>query len=80
MFKKTNGKRRWRRICKLDGYCRKDIKFYSEYDRERQKEWLKDNCGQWHGNAYWKQHCIPHISLVVQSRKCRCENGREYHD
>ena len=57
MFKKTNGKRRWRRICKLDGYCRKDIKFYSEYERERQKEWLKDNCGQWHGNACWKQHC-----------------------
>ncbi|MBR8695390.1 hypothetical protein I8F73_03385 [Enterococcus faecalis] len=30
---------------------------FIQVDQERQKEWLKDNSGQWHGNVYWKQHC-----------------------
>ncbi|MDT2472853.1 hypothetical protein P7D68_22010, partial [Enterococcus avium] len=60
LFKKQNGKRRWRRILWLEGkHCRKDIRWYAEYDREIREDFHLTYPNQvWRHNTDWRQNSI----------------------
>lgn len=57
MFKKQNGKRRWRRILRLEGKHRqKDIKWYADFDRKLQQSYYATEGRNWRYNVDWRQN------------------------
>ncbi|MGM0337676.1 hypothetical protein [Enterococcus sp. AZ007] len=60
MFKKQNGKRRWRRVLWLEGkHGRNDIRWYADFDRDIREDFhLTYPKRAWKCNVDWRQNSI----------------------
>lgn len=59
IFKKQNGKRRWRKILWLEGkHSRKEIKWYADLDREMQESFYESGGRCWKDNVNWRQDSL----------------------